>query len=148
LNEVAEGIGRHCISDLYGCSHKKLDDESFIREALVQAAERSGATLLSLTSHKFQPQGVTALALLSESHISIHTWPELGYAAVDAFTCGTHTDPKKACEHLETTLEAKTGTETLLERVLPTPSMLYLGVGQMKGLTDLPVTTGASSSTD
>jgi S-adenosylmethionine decarboxylase len=125
LNEVAEGVGRHCIADLYGCNSTKLNDESLIREALAQAAERSGATLLSITSHKFQPQGVTALALLSESHISIHTWPELGYAAVDAFTCGTHTDPKKACQHLEETLEAKTGTTTSLKRVLPAPKVLH-----------------------
>ena len=48
--------------------------------------------------HRFEPQGVTGLALLAESHISIHTWPESGYAAVDVFTCGDHTMPENACQ--------------------------------------------------
>jgi S-adenosylmethionine decarboxylase len=53
-----------------------------------------------LISHRFQPHGVTGLALLAESHISIHTWPESGYAAVDVFTCGDHTLPETACRVL------------------------------------------------
>ena len=76
---------------------ENLDDEVFLRSAITQAAERAGATLLNLITHQFQPQGVTGLALLAESHISIHTWPEAGYAAVDVFTCGDHTMPEKAC---------------------------------------------------
>jgi S-adenosylmethionine decarboxylase len=59
-----------------------------------------------LISHRFEPQGVTGLALLAESHISIHTWPESGYAAVDVFTCGDHTMPERACEVLWQELNA------------------------------------------
>ena len=81
-------VGKHCILELYDCDPSKLDDEVFLRSAITQAAERAGATLLNLITHQFQPQGVTGLALLAESHISIHTWPEAGYAAVDVFTCG------------------------------------------------------------
>ena len=89
-------VGKHCILELYDCDSSKLDDEVFLRSAITQAAERAGATLLNLITHQFQPQGVTGLALLAV-HISIHTWPEAGYAAVDVFTCGDHTMPEKAC---------------------------------------------------
>ena len=78
-----------------------------ISTALEQAAEKANAKLLNIVSHCFEPQGVTALALLAESHISIHTWPELGYATVDAFTCGTRTDPERAIEMLKKSVGAK-----------------------------------------
>ena len=118
-NDVNEAVGRHCIAELYDGCPEKLNSESFIREALTEAANRSGATLLSLTSHNFTPQGVTALALLSESHLSIHTWPELGYAAVDAFTCGAHTDPKVACLYLRDAFVAERSTLKMLKRAIP-----------------------------
>lgn len=124
LDDVAEGVGRHCIYELYDGNPNKLNDEDLIKEALTQAAIHSGATLLSLTSHKFEPQGVTALALLSESHISIHTWPELGYAAVDAFTCGTHTDPEKACNYLKQTFESPGGILKMFDRAIPLTAAL------------------------
>ena len=122
-NDVDEAVGRHCIAELYEGCPKKLNSESFIREVLTEAAKRSGATLLSLTSHSFTPQGVTALALLSESHLSIHTWPELGYAAVDAFTCGAHTDPKVACLYLKNALVAERSTLKMLKRAIPSVNL-------------------------
>jgi S-adenosylmethionine decarboxylase len=90
-------VGKHCILELYDCDSSRLDDEAFLRDAITAAAKRAGATLLNLITHRFEPQGVTGLALLAESHISIHTWPESGYAAVDVFTCGDHTMPERAC---------------------------------------------------
>jgi len=99
-------VGKHCILELYGCDQRKLDDEAFLRTTITTAAKRAGATLLNLITHRFEPQGVTGLALLAESHISIHTWPENGYAAVDVFTCGDHTMPESACEHLREELGA------------------------------------------
>ena len=81
-------VGKHCILELYDCDPSRLDDEAFIRTTITSAAKGAGATLLNLITHQFQPQGVTGLALLAESHISIHTWPESGYAAIDVFTCG------------------------------------------------------------
>ena len=79
-------VGKHCILELYDCDSSKLNDEAFLRDTITDAAKRAGATLLNLITHRFEPQGVTGLALLAESHISIHTWPEAGYAAVDVFT--------------------------------------------------------------
>jgi S-adenosylmethionine decarboxylase len=73
---------------------------------MTSAGNRAGATLLNLITHRFEPQGVTGLALLAESHISIHTWPESGYAAVDVFTCGDHTMPERACQVLSEELSA------------------------------------------
>lgn len=93
-------VGQHCILELFGCDPALLNDENHIRDGLTQAANEGMSTLLNLSSYKFEPQGVTALALLAESHISIHTWPEHGYAAVDVFTCGDHAKPQQACEYL------------------------------------------------
>ena len=93
----SEMIGQHCILELYDCDQNKLNDEAFIRTTITTSAKIAGATLINLITHRFSPQGVTGLALLAESHISIHTWPEIGYGAVDIFTCGDHTMPERAC---------------------------------------------------
>jgi len=98
---------KHILFTLKECSPGLLDDESHIRNVLVMAADRSKSTLLSLSSHKFEPQGVTAIAMLAESHISIHTWPEKGMAVCDVFTCGDHTDPQKGVEWMKMELEAQ-----------------------------------------
>ena len=120
--EVPCVVGRHVIYELMDGNPNLLNDEDFIKKSLEQAAEDSGATLLSLVSHKFEPQGVTALALLSESHISIHTWPEHGYAAIDAFTCGEHTNPEVACGTLRKALDGGYGKMQLVRRLGPAAS--------------------------
>lgn len=89
-------IGKHITVDMYGCSFESLDNMDFVKNAMLTAVNEAQMTLLDFTSHKFEPQGLTALALLAESHMSIHTYPELGYAAVDVFTCGDHSRPDKA----------------------------------------------------
>ena len=78
-------VGKHCILELYDCDQAKLNDEAFIRTTITTAAKRAGATLLNLITHRFEPQGVTGLALLAESHISIHTWPENGVIGHSVF---------------------------------------------------------------
>jgi len=93
-------VGTHCMLELYGCPIELLNDVEFIKQTLVDAAEIARSTLLERITHQFHPQGVTALALLAESHISIHTWPENGYIAADVFTCGEHTTPVEACEFI------------------------------------------------
>ena len=91
---------RHILFTLKGCSFDVLDDELHVRAVLINAAEIAKSTLLSVSSHKFEIQGVTAIALLAESHISIHTWPEDGKAVCDVFTCGEHTHPKAAAIYI------------------------------------------------
>tara|TARA_Y100001968_G_C19316888_1_gene697194 strand:+ start:171 stop:656 length:486 start_codon:yes stop_codon:yes gene_type:complete len=117
--EAPNMIGKHCILELYGCNKTKLNDEAFIRTTITSAAKYAGATLLNLITHHFEPQGVTGLALLAESHISIHTWPENGYAAIDVFTCGNHTMPEKACDFLYNELSANKYLLKNIERDAP-----------------------------
>lgn len=78
--------GAHLIVDLYGA--ERLDDIGYIETTLRRCVEASGATLLHMHLHGFEPNGVSGVAVLAESHISIHTWPEAGYAALDIFMCG------------------------------------------------------------
>ena len=99
------------------CPYHLLDDEAFIRAVLVNASECSGSTLLAVSSHKFSPHGVTAVALLAESHISIHTWPEKGTAVCDVFTCG-ETNPTAASVYMYDALESKSHTTETIERPL------------------------------
>jgi S-adenosylmethionine decarboxylase len=90
--------GTHLIVDLWHAAH--LDDLDHVEQALRQAAERAGATLLNVDLHHFSPNGgISGVAVLAESHISIHTWPELSYAAVDVFMCGA-AQPHQAIEVL------------------------------------------------
>ena len=112
-------VGIHCILELYGCPSSLLDDPLFIRKRLQEAAKQAKSTLLGEVLHEFEPQGVTALVLLAESHISIHTWPEQGYAAVDVFTCGQHTDPEQACLYLTQTFQAREHSLCKLPRKPP-----------------------------
>ncbi len=72
-HSATDMVGKHCILELYDCDHAKLNDEAFLRTTITTAAKRAGATLLNLITHRFEPQGVTGLALLAESHLSIHT---------------------------------------------------------------------------
>lgn len=88
--------GRHLLADLYGCA-ARLDDVAMIDGALRAAVEAARATLIDVRLHHFGPeQGVTGVALLAESHISIHSWPEDGYAALDFFLCGSDNDADAA----------------------------------------------------
>ena len=82
-----------------------MDDEYFLVDLMENAAAASGAHIIQSISKKFYPQGVTAICLLSESHISIHTWPEIGNAAVDVYTCG-NCEPKVGCDIIIEQLKA------------------------------------------
>lgn len=98
---------KHILFTLKECPSELLDDEGYIRDVVFGAARECRSTLLALNSHKFDPQGVTCVAMLAESHISIHTWPELGTAVCDIFTCGDHTDPQRGVEYMRGELEAR-----------------------------------------
>ena len=110
---------KHLLLELYGCDYEKLNDESFLRCTLNRAAKLAKATVLNLISNKFEPQGVTAIALLAESHISIHTWPESNYSAVDIFTCGQNMQPGLASQYLIETLKAEEHFLRILKRNPP-----------------------------
>ena len=110
---------KHLLLELYRCNYEKLNDESFLRCTLNRSAKLAKATVLNLISHKFEPQGVTAIALLAESHISIHTWPESKYSAVDIFTCGQHMLPELASQYLIEALKAEEHSLRVMKRNPP-----------------------------
>lgn len=90
------GLGRHLLLELREADPRMLNDVEKIKKVLLKAAEEAGATIIDYTFRKFSPQGVSGVVVIAESHLSIHTWPEYGYAAVDIFTCGESIQPEKA----------------------------------------------------
>ncbi|MCE2465119.1 MAG: adenosylmethionine decarboxylase [Dehalococcoidia bacterium] len=100
-------LGIHVMVELKECNPGLLDDLAYIREAMTQAADAAGATIIGESFHQFNPQGVTGILAISESHLCIHTWPEYGYAAADIFTCGENFDPSKAAQILIDKLESR-----------------------------------------
>jgi len=108
-----EGIGGHCIADFWGASH--LTDAKGLSDALEAASTAAGATLLNLFVHEFPSSGgITGVALLAESHMSIHTWPEKEYAAIDIFMCG-HADTRRA---LDVLIQQLKPTHTFVEHLV------------------------------
>ena len=93
-------LGRHLLVELHDCNKEALNDLGLLRDVMVKAAIDCGAVVLGESFHRFSPQGVSGVVIIAESHLSIHTWPEYGYAAVDIFTCGTFVNPEKAAQVL------------------------------------------------
>jgi len=93
-------LGKHLLLELKDCDKEVLNDQDFIEGALLTAATECGATVLGKSFHRFNPHGVSGMVVIAESHLSIHTWPEYGYAAADIFTCGNSVQPEKAAEIL------------------------------------------------
>ncbi len=83
-----KALGQHLLIELHECDPGTLNDLSAIRQTMLDAARMVCATVIGITEHRFFPQGVTVVVVIAESHLSIHTWPEHRYAAVDVFTCG------------------------------------------------------------
>ena len=96
---------RHLLVEYKGCNASVLDDPAAIEVALKRAAIAAGATIVGMVFHQFTPQGVSGVVVVQESHLSIHTWPDEGYAAVDFYTCGD-CEPERAHELLLEALEA------------------------------------------
>ncbi len=87
-------LGRQVLVEFYQCDEAVLNDAVAIRAIMLEGVRRSGASIITDVFHSFAPQGVSGVIVIAESHVSIHTWPEFGYAAVDIFTCGTEIDPR------------------------------------------------------
>ncbi|AZN42307.1 MULTISPECIES: adenosylmethionine decarboxylase [Paenibacillus] len=100
-------FGRHVAVDTWGVDFDKLNNAEFLQAQMVEAAEACGATVLSVQAQQFEPQGATVLVLLSESHLSIHTYPERGFAALDCYTCGETVDPQLAIDYMMSVLKPK-----------------------------------------
>ncbi|MEW6280353.1 MAG: adenosylmethionine decarboxylase [Candidatus Eremiobacterota bacterium] len=120
-----KALGSHVIAELSHCQPDVLANLERVQEAMIRAAKEARATVREVAFHKFYPHGVSGVVVLSESHIAIHTWPEFGYAAIDVYTCGGHTDPWRACEFLAGVFGSKTMSTTVVERGVPTPFGTY-----------------------
>ena len=113
-----ETRGKHLLLELRGCAGEALDDLGGIEALMRRAAEAAGATVVQATFHRFAPQGVSGVVVLEESQLSVHTWPEVGYAAVDMFTCG-NCEPEAAVAVLRDGLSADSCEVMVVERGLP-----------------------------
>ena len=111
-------LGKHVIVEMYECNPEILDNIEAIKTSMIRAAELAGAHIVGETFHRFSPHGVSGVVVIAESHLSIHTWPEYRYAALDLFTCGESVDPWKAFAHLREQLKAERVSNTELKRGL------------------------------
>ena len=130
-------FGRHLVAEYYGCPADILDDLCEIRDLVETAAQSAGATIVQTVAHRFAPQGVSVVVVVEESHLSIHTWPEAGYAAVDFYTCG-ECDPTVAHETLLEGLHATTTEVVTLHRGVRTASRSIHIVEAEPGSTVVP----------
>lgn len=116
-------LGRHILSEFYGCDPGELNNPETIKRLMNQAADISGATIVQSVFHMFSPHGVSGVVVVAESHLAIHTWPEYGYAAVDYFSCGP-VDTEAAIRYLEEKLGAEKVTIREIERGALVPSVV------------------------
>ncbi|MGL1934087.1 MAG: adenosylmethionine decarboxylase [Fibrobacterales bacterium] len=111
-----EALGRHSIVEFYDCTFEALCDHAVLEQQMVTAAEKSGATVVSSNFHTFNPYGVSGVVVIAESHLTIHTWPEHNYAAVDIFTCGSTLEASHAIDYLTSVLGSSRVTTEELKR--------------------------------
>jgi S-adenosylmethionine decarboxylase len=111
-------MGRHLLAEFYDCDAEVIDDLDAVRDKLCAAADAVGATIVAKTFHRYAPQGVSGVVLIAESHMSVHTWPECGYVAVDIYTCGG-LDPRPGFRALEKSLGAASAHMHEIVRGLP-----------------------------
>ena len=109
-------LGQHVLAEFFECDSNILNNIDKVEKYMIDAALECGATIVQKCFHMFNPYGVSGVVIISESHLAIHTWPELGYAAVDLFTCGTKCDPKIAYEFLKKKFNSKKASFTELKR--------------------------------
>jgi S-adenosylmethionine decarboxylase len=93
-------LGRHLLLELFDCDLESINNLEGVKGALVEAARRAQATIVDVVFHEFNPFGISGVVVIAESHLSIHTWPEYRYAAVDIFSCGATLQPEVAANYL------------------------------------------------
>lgn len=131
------GLGTHLLVELKACNTRLLNDVKKVEAIMVEAARAAKATIVGVHFHKFSPFGISGVVVIAESHLSIHTWPEYGYAAVDIFTCGDVLKPEVAVEFLVDKFQSKH------------PSIMEVRRGILsKGNVKLPHKTTLSSTLD
>ena len=121
-------LGRHVLLELNGCNPKLLNDLKRVEEILVAGARIAKATIVGTHFHQFSPFGISGLVIIAESHVSIHTWPEHNYAAVDIFTCGETIAPEVAVQYFVDKFQARHPTIFELKRgIIQDPKPAKIG---------------------
>lgn len=108
--------------ELRDCNPKILKDLKKVKNAMVSAAKEAKATIIDISFHEFSPFGISGMVIIAESHLSIHTWPEYGYAAVDIFTCGDLIKPEVAAAHLIREFASKSPSIVEMKRGILSPA--------------------------
>lgn len=111
-----QALGRQILVEFYECDRDILNNRELIDKYLNEAVKKSRATIVTSTFHTFSPFGVSGVVVIAESHVSIHTWPEYGYAAVDIFTCGDTIDPWVIHDYLKEALKSNNSSTMELKR--------------------------------
>jgi len=111
-------LGRHLLVELHGCHPDTLKKVDVVKDILVGAARACGATIVDVAFHEFNPFGVSGVVVIAESHLSIHTWPEYRYAAVDIFTCGDVIKPERAVSYVASRFRCKAPSVVEMKRGL------------------------------
>ena len=131
-------LGRHVLAEFFECDSNVLNSLEKIEKLMVDAALECGATVVQKCFHAFNPYGISGVVIIAESHFAIHTWPELGYAAVDLFTCGDKCDPKVSYEFLRKACYSKNASYTELNRgILDETDMKVLEVPFKVGVQEI-----------
>ena len=118
-NLLEEQLGRHLIVEMMGSPYHRLNNITFIDNVFGEACTIGSLTLLKMQLHQFEPFGVSGVAVLAESHISIHTWPEKSYAELDIFVCGKNANPEFALKYIEDQMEATSLNVKTFDRGIP-----------------------------
>ena len=116
FNKESIVMGHHAISEIYECNAEQLDNIEYIKTVVKESAKAANLTIVEENFHKFSPIGISGVLILSESHLTIHTWPEYKYVAIDCFTCGDKGDPRYACELIAQKLKSKNYIINEIER--------------------------------
>ncbi|MEF9437281.1 MAG: adenosylmethionine decarboxylase [Candidatus Mariimomonas ferrooxydans] len=114
-------LGAHLLIELRECNAKILSNLKEVKDVLISAAEAAEATIIEVAFHEFSPFGISGMVIIAESHLSIHTWPEYKYAAVDIFTCGNIIKPEKAVAFLIKKFQSKNPSVVELKRGIISP---------------------------
>lgn len=109
-------LGSHLLIELKDCNPEILKSLENVKDIMVSAAKEARATIVDVSFREFQPFGISGIVVIAESHLTIHTWPEYGYAAVDIFTCGETLRPETAASYLVKRLECKNPSIVELKR--------------------------------
>ena len=109
-------LGRHLLVELYHCDAVAIADVRRVEDIMVGAAKYAKATIVDVVFHSFNPHGISGVIVIQESHLTIHTWPEYGFASIDIYTCGSKVNPWRAYNYLVKNFKAKNVTALEMKR--------------------------------